>query len=387
MPNMEGHRPREFRERFAEALRVRLHPNSTLHLKQLAAGISRSEHTISRWWHGESRPLAEDIDRLAAYFAKRGDHGFLAAVYNEPKIAADDVSDARLIQFFRKLMNDAANSATAGERTPDCNLWFNSDGGMATAPEGHENYVAAALGMPLSGNLIRYAIGVLGWIAVTLRADGQMAISHDGRRIAPLAAVRVCEWLHAYGDKASGVERSVHMDGRWIEAYHDTADLAAFALEKIAVIVRAPRRRWQVTQLPLGDVRKYPLLADLLRVHNETPDRVIHAAANKGAFTVSGVFSVDAEDVTTHHVATQFHDLEPHLIEGKNVLSRPDTDYAVMVWARILKAKKEGAILHELAGSVNNYFVHYVSLALAEPGNHGRVLTSSVILDAERIAA
>lgn len=387
MPNMEGHRPKEFYERFAEALRVRLYPNSTLHLKQLAAGIARSEHTISRWWHGESRPLAEDIDRLATYFAKHGDQNFLAAVFDEPKIAVEDVSDARLIQFFRKLMRDAANGALASESTPDYNLWFDGDGSMAPAPLGHAKYVAAVLGMPLSGNLVRYAVGVLGWIAVTIRANGRITVSHDGRRIAPLAAERVCEWLRANGGGASEIERAIHMEGQWIEARHDTAELAAFALEKIALIVRTPRRRWQVTQLPLDDAKKYPLLRDLLRIHRETPSEIIHAAANKGAFTVSGVFSVDAEDVTSHHVATQFQDLEPHMIEGKNVLSRPDTDYAVMVWARVLKAKREGAILHELAGSVNNYYVHYVSLALAEPGSHGRVLTSTVVLDAERIAA
>ena len=37
---------RGFHERFAEALRLRLYPNTTVHLKQLAAGIGRSAGEI-----------------------------------------------------------------------------------------------------------------------------------------------------------------------------------------------------------------------------------------------------------------------------------------------------------------------------------------------------
>ncbi len=375
-----------FYERFAEALRLRLYPNTTLHLKQLAAGIGRSEHTISRWWHGESRPLAEDIDRMASFFSKRGDHGFLAAVFDESKAQPDNISDARLIEFFRKLMTDAAKNAAASEGTNDHNLWFCGDATITPAPLGHAKYAAIVLGMPMSGDLVRYAVSVLGWIAVTVRSDDLVVIRHDGRRVAPVAAERVCEWLKSRDERTSLVRRMIHMEGRWIDAYHDTAELAAAAMARIAFIVRAPRRRWNVTQLPLTEV-KDPLLSELLGIYRRTPDKVIHAAADLGAFTVSGVFSVAGDEVTSHHVPTEFFDLDPWLIEGKNVLSRADTDYAMMVRARIVKAKSEGATFHELSGSVNNYNVHYRSLALAEPGLHGRILTSTVVIKAERIAA
>jgi transcriptional regulator with XRE-family HTH domain len=375
-----------FHPRFAEALRLRLHPNTTLHLKQLAAGIGRSEHTISRWWRGESRPLAEDIDRMAGFFAKRGDHGFLAAVFDESKAPPDNISDARLIEFFRKLMTDAAKSAAASEGTSDHNLWFCSDGAITPAPLGHAKYAAIVLGMPMSGDLVRYAVNVLGWIAVTVRSDDVVVIQHDGRRVAPVAAERVCEWLKSRDERTSLVRRMIQMEGRWIDAYHDTPELAAAAMARIAFIVRGPRRRWNVTRLPLTEI-KDPLLSELLCIYRRTPDKVIHAAADMGAFTVSGVFSVAGDEVTSHHVPTEFFDLDPWLVEGKNVLSRADTDYAMMVRARIVKAKSEGATFHELSGSVNNFNVHYRSLALAEPGPHGRVLTSTVVIKAERIAA
>jgi transcriptional regulator with XRE-family HTH domain len=383
MPNMEVRSAWGFHERFAEALRVRLYPNSTIHLKQLGAAIGRSEHTISRWWHGESRPLAEDIDRMAQFFAKRGDTGFLSAIFGDAARTAETVSDEALIAFFRRLMDSATNKDLPQDR----DLWFNADGTLSAAPLGHAKYAGSVLGMPMSGDLVRYAISILGWIAVTVQADNVVVIRHDGRRIAPLAAERACEWLRSRRERTARIKRAVHMEGRWIDAFHDTAELAVVALERIAFIVRIPRRRWKVTRLPLDDVKQYPLLSNLLLVHGHAPDKIVHAAADSGAFTVSGVFSVDGEDVISHHVATEFHDLEPRLIEGKNVLSRPDTDYAVMVWTRILKAKQDGATFYEMSGSVNNYYVHYRSLAMAEPGPHGRVLTSTVVLGTERIAA
>jgi transcriptional regulator with XRE-family HTH domain len=384
MPNLENYRSKGFQRRFAEALRVRLYPNSTLRLKQLAAGINRSEHSISRWWHGESRPLAEDIDRMAVFFAKQGDRNFLADVFGEAKSKPETVSNERMIEFFRKLMADAAEGVAAKDGTHGSELWCDADGNLALAPLGHAKYVASVLGMPMSGDLVRYAASVLGWIAVTIQPDDAVAIHHDGRRIAPLAAERACEWLKSKRDTTPLVKRIIQVEGRWIDAYHDTPELAAVALAKIACIVRTPRRQWKVTQLSLDKV-EHPRLRRLLRIHHEAPDKIIHAAADMGAFTVSGVFSVDGEDVVSHHVPTEFHDLDPRLIEGKNVLSRADTDYALMIRARLINAKSEGATYHDLSGSVNNFNVHYRSLALAEPGLHGRVLSSTVVLDMQPV--
>ena len=382
MPNLAGHRTREFHERFAEALRVRLHPNTTLHLKQLAAAVSRSEHTISRWWHGESRPLAEDIDRLAAFFAMRGDRGFLAAVYDETKTAVEDVSDARLLEFFRKLMTGTVGAESEAEK----HFWFDAEGAMSPAPLGHARFAASVLGMPMAGDLVRYAVGMLGWIAVTVSAAGTIAIRHDGRHIAPLAAERLCEWLRAACGRTAQIRRHVHIDKEWIDAQHDSPELAAAAIERVAFIVRAPRKRWSVTELGLDTV-SHPRLKNLLAVYRRAPDKIIHAAADMGAFTMSGVFRVNGEEVISQHVATGFPDLDPLHNEGQNVLSRPDTDYAVMVWARMIKTKRQGATFHDLSGSVNNYNVRYLNLALSEPGPMGRVLSSSVLLDLSPIAA
>jgi hypothetical protein len=70
-----------------------------------------------------------------------------------------------------------------------------------------------------------------------------------------------------------------------------------------------------------------------------------------------------------------------------NILSRPDTDYALMVQARILRTRREGPTYHELRGTIDDHHVRYLNLALPEPWPEGRVLTSSVVLELERIAA
>jgi hypothetical protein len=90
--------------------------------------------------------------------------------------------------------------------------------------------------------------------------------------------------------------------------------------------------------------------------------------------------------VISHHVATGLG-FDPRMIEGYNVLSRPDTEYALMIQSRILRAKREGAAYYELEGVIDNRFARYLNLVLPEPSADGRVLTSSVVLNVETIAA
>ncbi|MDE2230327.1 MAG: hypothetical protein KGL11_14965, partial [Alphaproteobacteria bacterium] len=72
---------------------------------------------------------------------------------------------------------------------------------------------------------------------------------------------------------------------------------------------------------------------------------------------------------------------------GMNVLARADTDYATMVHARILRTRREGPNYNELVGTIDDRHVRYLNLALPEPGPQGRVLTSTVMLELERVDA
>jgi len=60
-----------FEQRFAEALRRRLYPNTALRLKTLSRDTGYSEDTITRWTQAKHRVFAGAVEDLATYFASR----------------------------------------------------------------------------------------------------------------------------------------------------------------------------------------------------------------------------------------------------------------------------------------------------------------------------
>lgn len=226
-----------------------------------------------------------------------------------------------------------------------------------------------------------YTTRNLGWVAVTRRIDDVVVVRHDARRVAPLAAERFGQWLEPRADGIREFKRIIQVEGTQLEARHDTSEQTIAALARVAFILKRPRRSWQITQLSLQAVKDKTLQA-LLRVHGSEPDKLVHAAASMGAFTTSSVLAVSGEDVVSLHAATAF-DLNHRYVVGHNVMARADTEYAIVIRDRVLRAHADGPNYFELTGSINNWYVHYLSVAIPEPGPDGRVLTSSVLLDAE----
>jgi hypothetical protein len=373
----------DFQSRFREALRRRLYPNSALHLKEIAAAVGRSENTVARWWRGDTKIAGEDFYRLTEMFVRRGDRRFLSEVFG--KLLCDGkvslVDEDAVLALARAVLTKAGERSHANQ---DAHTWFTADGTIAPAHSGHSDYVRRKLGLAASrGDLPSYATRVLGWVGITDRADGVVVVRHDGRNVAPLAAERICEWLEDRVEQIAHVRRSVQVGENWIEAHHSGAHAAADAIAKVALIVRVPHRPWTVRRLPLDAVTD-PLLKKLLRIHNQDPVGLVHAAAKMGAFTTSSLFGVEGTDVISHHLATGFG-FDP-CVEGLNVLSRADTEYALMVQARILLTRQEGPTYYELIGTIDDRQARYFNLAMPEPGPKGRVLTSSVVFQLERIA-
>lgn len=376
----------DFQPKFQEALRRRLFPNAPLHLKQIARAIGRSENTVTRWWRGETRIAGDDLFRIARYLADRGDSIFLHEIF-EGLLVADGLGiqkeEEKLLELIRKLMGRVAPVDPDGG---DRHSWFTAEGELAIANSGHAVYVRRSLGLPHgAGDLAAYAMRVLGWVAVTERADGTVVIRHDGRRVAPLAAERIQEWLDECSDRIRHVRRLVHMDRQWVEANHTGADAAGAAIARIAFILRVARRPWTVKPLSLDQISD-PLLSELMSTYHQAPHQMIHAAAKLGAFTTSNLFGVNHDEVVSHHVATGFG-FDTSLLVGMNVLARADTDYAMMVHARILRTRRDGPNYNELTGTIDDRHVKYFNLALPEPGPQGRVLTSTVMLECERVSA
>jgi hypothetical protein len=90
---------KSFEQRFADALRRRLYPNTRLRLKTLARDTGYSEDTITRWTQAKHRVFAGAVEDVASYFAKRfGDDRLLHEVFasaagwvspSDPAVAAD----------------------------------------------------------------------------------------------------------------------------------------------------------------------------------------------------------------------------------------------------------------------------------------------------------
>jgi len=375
---------KDFHDRFVEAIRRRIYPNTSLHLKQLAGEIGRSESSVTRWWRGDTRILAEDLERIALYFSARGDQSFVREIFLTELLEPDAPDRAELARLLRRML-DTLGPAAPAAGVPEARFWVTDKGAIVPAPEGLAAYAARTLRLPPDGgDLLRYATGIVGWIAVTIDADRSIAVRHDGRQVAPLAAEGLCNWLRQQHAAVSGVMRSIQIDGKWLEARHDTVDRAIEALEKVAFIVRKPRRKWTVNRLPLDDIRN-ERLKRLLQIHRETPEQLIHRAAEIGAFTDSSMCSIEGENVISLYVAPKYL-ISREALEGQNIMAIPDTDYAMMVRARILQARREGPIYCDLSGTVNDENLHYLNLAIPEPGPHGKVLTSTVILEREIVA-
>lgn len=373
----------DFLSDFREALRRRLFPNAPIHLKQIAGAIGRSENTVTRWWRGETRITGDDLCRVARFFADRGDTAFLHEVFGGllPKTEMHNDDERRVLTLMRALLQRTDGADGHGDR----HCWITAEGGLTVAPSGHADYVRNALRLPQSqGDLTAYAMRVLGWIALTERADRTVVVRHDGRRVAALAAEYICAWLDDHADQIPDVRRLVHLDGQWIEAHHACAAAAA-AIARVAYIVRIQRRPWVVKPLQLDAIAD-PLLGQLMNIYHEAPDQLIHAAAKFGAFTTSSLFGGSGDEVVSHHVATGFGFETSHVI-GMNILARADTDYATMVHARILRTRRNGPNYNELTGTIDDRHVRYLNLALPEPGLQGRVLTSTVMLELDHVGA
>jgi len=377
----------DFQPRFEEALRRRLFPNTSLHLKEIAGAIGRSENTVARWWRGETHIAADDLYNIAQFLIRRGDDSFLRDIFAMMigKKEADKSPNDALRALIRAVVAEFREAVPAGA---DIHFWFRDDGEMELAPFGHAEYVRRSVQMPSGdGDLAGYAMRILGWIALTDRPGGIPIIRHDGKRVASLAAERLCEWLEDRADRFGIVRRCVYTNGQWVDAPHAGARPAAIAIQRAAFILAKPRRQWSLNRLSLDSITD-PLLRQLLQVYHQSPEALVHSAASFGAFTTSSLFGVNGDDVVSHHVATGFGPgLDARTIVGQNVLSRPDTNYGLMLQSRILLTYREGPTYFELRGTIDDNNVRYLNLALPDVSSDGGVLTSTVLLEVDQIAA
>lgn len=219
-------RPRGPRALLDEAIARRLLPNSELTMKALAKASGYSEATIRRARNGETEHIdAEMLFALSEVFARRGDHDFLVEIFGIT-IAAPRIEGGDLC------------------------YWVTEDGTVNPAPFGHARFVrdALRLGPDDVFDAVTYGVRAMGWIEVTIRANGGLTLRRHLVTAAPEAGRRTAAWLADQGRAFAEIVILSLQGEKWSRRHYDTIRAAAQALA-----------------LPVGDA-----IADHLSIHIAT---------------------------------------------------------------------------------------------------------------------
>lgn len=347
-----------FEQRFADALRRRLYPNTALRLKQMAHDLGYSEDTLARWLRGEHRvyaAAAEDVDR---YFAARhGDTDFLREVLRLPQ-------------------------AARRSRDGDVCLWI-TEGAIHQAAAGHATFVRMSLGLSpgTDQDIVRYVVVNLGWIAGTARADGRVEFRYSARSVDPQAARRMRDWLLAQAGEAGEVRVIGAGPSGWEEPVSLSVSEAVRLLDRWAVRRRIGEllgeTNWRVMREPIDG----PLPPGLREVLGGVEDPIAACAA-AGRLGTSSLFWVKGEaEVVSLYIGRDLG-LPVDRFAFRNVLDRDDPAYAALVYHHVVESLRLGPTLYRLDIDIAGRRRHYRRLAVPfDSGDRRIVLTTSQLLE------
>ncbi|MBN9530450.1 MAG: helix-turn-helix transcriptional regulator [Alphaproteobacteria bacterium] len=201
-------RPRGPRAHLDAAIARRLMPNSELTMRALAKASGYSEATIRRARNGETGHIdAEMLFALSEVFARRGDHDFLVEIFG-------------------------ITVATPAMNGGDLCYWITEDGAVNAAPFGHARFVrdALRLGPDEAFDAIAYGIRAMGWIEITIRANGRLTVRRHLVNAAADAGRRAADWLAEQGRTFSEIEILSLQGDSWSRRRYDTIRAAAQSL-------------------------------------------------------------------------------------------------------------------------------------------------------------
>lgn len=201
-------RPRGPRALLDQAIARRLLPNTELTMKALAKAAGYSEATIRRARNGGTEHIdAEMLFALSEVFAARGDHDFLVEIFG---------------------ISVMAPAIEGG----DLCYWVTEDGTVNAAPFGHARFVrdALRLGPDEAFDPIAYGIRAMGWIEITVRADGRLTLRRHLITASPQAGRRAAEWLSGQSRAFTAIDIHSQQGDQWTQRRYDTIRAAAQAL-------------------------------------------------------------------------------------------------------------------------------------------------------------
>ena len=351
-----------FEQRFAQALRRRLYPNTGLRLKQMAHDLGYSEDTLQRWTRGDHRVYAgaaEDVDR---YFVRyHRDDGFLREVFDLQRLEPQS-------------------------RETDLCFWV-TEGALHHAPAGHALFARMALGLSagIEQDLVRYAVGNLGWIACTARPDRRFEIRYASRTIDAQAARRLRDWLLVDGRDQTEVYAVALGPSGWNEGAPLSVSEAIRLLDRWAVraalVSTIGEANWTVERERVDSAGQADLRGFFAALGQA--DDPMAACVRSGRFGTSSLLWIKGEtDVVSLYIGNDLG-LPVDRFAYRNVLDRDDARYAALVYQHVTECVREGPTFYHLEIDIAGRRRRYRRLALPfNAGDRQMVFTTVQLLEA-----
>jgi hypothetical protein len=346
----------DFKERQSAALQRRL--GAIFTGKMLAYEIGVHPDTVMNWVSGRSTMDGSAIESVSAFFAARGDYGFLPELFNGAR--PNRVPARDLLQADR------------------C-LWFTGEGAAQEAPLGHARFVRDALKIESDvDDFAGYAIRNLGWVECLARSDGRVGLRFAEATADPAAVIRARDWLQSAGQTAQAPEITVWRNGDWHYSSSVPISDAARMLDRVGVSVafnQMAERDWVMERLPISAIES-PGMKSLLAAYNEGAG-LAKAALQLGLMNMSSLLTVEGSNVTSIWIGPGLG-LPNELFLNRNVLDRPDRNYASLVHYHILEAASDGPTFYRLDIEIMGRRRRYERLAVRDQQN--LVMTSTRLL-------
>ncbi len=357
--NIFGSDHDNFRERQSKALLRRVGAGITG--KVVARALDVHPDTVMNWVNGRVTMDGAAIEALNAFFSAKGDHGFLTEVYAQPDVAREPKRAAFV---------------------DDLCLWFTDEGATHEAPTGHAQFVREALNISATAeDLPAYAIRNLGWIECLARPDGRIGLRYAATAADPAAAARARDWLVSESPNVAAVDLAIWRDGDWEYCWSATVSDAAGLLSRAGIAGSFGRFAicdWTVERLPLDNV-KGAAMASLIAAFKQGTEAA-KAVGSLGLFNMSSFFGVQGSNVTSLWIGSKL--LVPiKLFANRNVLDRPDHNYAALIHHHVLESVKEGPTFYRLDIEIMGKQRRYERIAL--PQGRDLVVTSTKLLGQE----
>ncbi|MBN9529701.1 MAG: helix-turn-helix transcriptional regulator [Alphaproteobacteria bacterium] len=313
--------------RLAALIVTHFGPGAGVPFRTLARAAGKSEETIRHYVDGTTSPTLDTAERIIAALVKAG------------------CSDAR-----RRVFGNV-DADGQGPRGADTCLWVDSNGALHAAPYGHERLVLDVLDAKSGGwaDWAGYAVRAMGWVQITLSADGHLLVKLSAQRAKAQAVARASAWILQPREMLAGIEILI-LDGDRLTSHQcDTRAGAVRQLEAAIAMPPAGRMVIDADRQPLAVAGTDDAMSAALRTWDGTltgAEVIARAVAASGGANRSGLYRLGPRGFVCAGVGGALP-ISGEIV-GKPVKINGDPDYWDMVDAHLLATLAEGPTLNTI---------------------------------------